>query len=141
MSSFVAPKTIGIERLKELIRIGCHDIQRTMIRVQNNLIRFSIGALRRGPLDSCNLLRAAVTVVQAFLPSSALSDNLNLFQFHVSVDSSLFSSNKDAGTLFLRDAAHRETVVEKENCELSLRPAELVETFMELATLVPSRAR
>lgn len=139
LESFVAPKTENDRNWKELIRIGCHDFQRTMIRVQNNLIRFSIGALRRAPLDSCNLLRAAVTVVQAFLPSSAPSDNLNLFQFHVSVDSSLFSSNKDAGTLFLRDAAHRETVVE-ENCELSLRPAE-VETFMELATLVPSPAR
>lgn len=73
-----------------------------MIRVQNNLIRFphsrsTTCTTTFRPTRSVQSAPRSCHSGPASHSSCALSDNLNLFQFHVSLDSSLFSSNKDAG--------------------------------------------
>lgn len=73
--------------------------------------------------------------------SCALSDNLNLFQFHVSLDSSLFSSNKDAGP-FSCGTQHtaKQSSGRIANCRCGRQRLKLLWN-LQLSYRVPDRAR
>lgn len=101
--------------------------ERTMIRVQNNLIRFSVHYVHHYVLPHSIRAICSAQLSQwgpASHSSSALSPTISTFSNFTSPLTRASSPPiRMRHPFLLRDAAHRETVV-GENCELSLRPAE-----------------